>query len=58
MDREKIHVNVSKEIKDKLSVEAKERGITISELIRFILADYLTFYAIDRPYVKMIKGDK
>lgn len=41
MDREKIHVSVSKEVKDKLSIEAKERGITISELIRFILADYL-----------------
>lgn len=41
MDREKIHVNVSKEVKDKLSIEAKERGITISELIRFILADYI-----------------
>ena len=41
MKRDKIHINIDKEVKEKLFVEAKERGITISELIRFILADYL-----------------
>lgn len=41
MEKKKIHIEISEEIKDKLDSMAKDRGIKTNELIRFILAEYL-----------------
>lgn len=41
MEKKKIHIDISNEIKEKLDVMAKNRGIKTNELIRFILSEYL-----------------
>ena len=41
MDKKKLHIDISSDIKDKLDIMAKERGVTTNQLIRFILAEYL-----------------
>lgn len=41
MEKTKLHVDISTEVKKKLDEIAKERGIKTNELIRFILSEYL-----------------
>lgn len=41
MEKKKIHIDISNEIKEKLDAMAKNRGIKTNELIRFILSEYL-----------------
>ncbi len=41
MNKAKIHIDVDEEIKNKISILAKERGMKTNELIRFILSEYL-----------------
>ena len=41
MNKKKIHIEISSEVKDRLDNIAKERGIKTNELIRFILSEYL-----------------
>lgn len=41
MEKKKLHIDISCEVKEKLDIMAKERGIKTNELIRFILAEYL-----------------
>ena len=41
MEKKKIHIDISSEVKEKLDVMAKNRGVKTNELIRFILAEYL-----------------
>ncbi len=41
MNKKKLHIDLSCEVKDKLDIIAKERGIKTNELIRFILSEYL-----------------
>lgn len=46
MNKKKLHIEISSEVKNKLDDLARERGIKTNELIRFILSEYL------------LKGDK
>lgn len=41
MDKKKLHIDISNEVKEKLDEIAKSRGIRTNELIRFILSEYL-----------------
>ena len=41
MEKKKLHMDISCEVKDKLDIMSKERGIKTNELIRFILSEYL-----------------
>lgn len=41
MNKKKLHIDISSEVKEKLDNIAKERGIKTNELIRFILSEYL-----------------
>lgn len=41
MEKKKLHIDISAEVKEKLDKVAKERGIKTNELIRFILSEYL-----------------
>ena len=41
MDKKKLHIDISNEVKEKLDKMAKDRGIRTNELIRFILSEYL-----------------
>ena len=41
MDKKKIHIDISTDIKEKLDAMAKERGVRTNQLIRFILSEYL-----------------
>lgn len=41
MERKKIHIELDANVKDKLDELSKKRGIKTSELIRFILSEYL-----------------
>lgn len=41
MEKKKLHIDISSEVKSKLDEIAKERGIKTNELIRFILSEYL-----------------
>lgn len=41
MERKKLHIDISGEVKEKLDKLAIERGIKTNELIRFILSEYL-----------------
>lgn len=41
MEKKKLHIDISGEVKEKLDNMAKERGIKTNELIRFILSEYL-----------------
>lgn len=41
MDKKKLHIDISVDVKTKLDKIAKERGIKTNELIRFILSEYL-----------------
>lgn len=41
MEKKKLHIDISCEVKEKLDVMAKDRGIKTNELIRFILSEYL-----------------
>lgn len=41
MEKKKLHIDISSEVKEKLDVMAKDRGIKTNELIRFILSEYL-----------------
>lgn len=41
MEKKKLHIDISSEVKKKLDDIAKERGIKTNELIRFILSEYL-----------------
>lgn len=41
MEKKKLHIDISGEVKKKLDDIAKERGIKTNELIRFILSEYL-----------------
>lgn len=41
MEKKKLHIDISSEVKGKLDEVAKDRGIKTNELIRFILSEYL-----------------
>ena len=41
MEKKKLHIDISSEVKEKLNNIAKDRGIKTNELIRFILSEYL-----------------
>lgn len=41
MEKKKLHIDISCEVKEKLDKIAKDRGIRTNELIRFILSEYL-----------------
>jgi len=41
MNKKKLHIDISCEVKEKLDKIAKYRGIRTNELIRFILSEYL-----------------
>lgn len=41
MDKKKLHIGISSEVKRQLDLMAKERGIKTNELIRFIISEYL-----------------
>lgn len=41
MDKKKLHIDISVDVKEKLDKIAKDRGIKTNELIRFILSEYL-----------------
>lgn len=41
MEKKKLHIDIASEVKEKLDIMAKERGIKTNELIRFILSEYL-----------------
>jgi metal-responsive CopG/Arc/MetJ family transcriptional regulator len=41
MEKKKIHIEITEEIKNKLDEIAKNRGIRTNELIRFVLSEYL-----------------
>lgn len=41
MEKKKLHIDISSEVKEKLDNIAKDRGIKTNELIRFILSEYL-----------------
>lgn len=41
MEKKKLHIDISSEVKEKLDNIAKNRGIKTNELIRFILSEYL-----------------
>ena len=41
MEKKKLHIDISSEVKEKLDKVANERGIKTNELIRFILSEYL-----------------
>ena len=41
MEKKKLHIDISSEVKEKLDRMAKERGVRTNELIRFILSEYL-----------------
>ena len=41
MEKKKIHIEISEEVKNKLDEIAKERGVKTNELIRFIISEYL-----------------
>lgn len=41
MNKKKLHIDISSEVKEKLDNIARERGIKTNELIRFILSEYL-----------------
>lgn len=41
MNKKKLHIDIDEEIKNKLDILSKQRGIKTNELIRFILAEYL-----------------
>ena len=41
MDKKKLHIDISADIKEKLDAMAKERGVRTNQLIRFILSEYL-----------------
>lgn len=41
MEKKKLHIDISAEVKEKLDKVAKERGIKTNELIRFILSEFL-----------------
>ena len=41
MNKVKLHIDIANEVKEKLDKMAKERGIKTTELIRFILSEYL-----------------
>lgn len=41
MEKKKLHIDISSEVKEKLDKIAKDRGVRTNELIRFILSEYL-----------------
>lgn len=41
MNKKKLHIDIDEEIKNKLDILSKQRGIKTNELIRFILAEYI-----------------
>lgn len=41
MNNEKFYINLNSDVKDKLDKISKQRGIKTSELVRFILSDYI-----------------
>ena len=41
MEKKKLHIDIASEVKEKLDKIANERGIKTTELIRFILSEYL-----------------
>lgn len=41
MNKKKLHIDISSEVKEKLDKMAKNRGVRTNELIRFILSEYL-----------------
>ena len=41
MEKKKLHIDISSEVKERLDQIAKQRGIKTNELIRFILSEYL-----------------
>lgn len=41
MEKKKIHIEITEEIKNRLDEIAKTRGIRTNELIRFVLSEYL-----------------
>lgn len=41
MEKKKLHIDISSEVKEKLDKVANDRGIKTNELIRFILSEYL-----------------
>ena len=41
MEKKKLHIDISSDIKKQLDDVAKDRGIKTNELIRFILSEYL-----------------
>jgi len=41
MKKKKLHIDIDEEIKNKLDIIAKKRGMKTIELIRFILSEYL-----------------
>lgn len=41
MNKKKLHIDISNEVKERLDEIAKSRGIRTNELIRFILSEYL-----------------
>lgn len=41
MNKKKLHIEITSEVKEKLDEIARSRGIKTNELIRFILSEYL-----------------
>lgn len=41
MEKKKLHIDIASEVKEKLDKIANDRGIKTTELIRFILSEYL-----------------
>lgn len=39
--KKKLHIDINEEVKTKLDILAKNRGMKTNELIRFILSEYL-----------------
>ena len=41
MKKKKLHIDLDEEIKNKLDEIAKKRGMKTTELVRFIISEYL-----------------